>query len=167
MTCPIGTNEIYQGPKCDNSVTQKETLARGCKYHRFLLEHKIERVTRGLTVSRKFAPWIVSIVGMESQLPADMLPLFANPDKLLQEGEATEYTWADRIRVIPYKVIGQNHQLLTAIKPDILQIQHNEKEYTVTRGLISFTMQQLSADNTYQCIVHPKMLTGVFTQSAS
>ena len=65
---------------------------------------------------------IVSIVGRESEIPADMLPLFENPDKLLQQGEITEYTWADRIRVIPYKVIGQNHQLLTAIKPDVLQI---------------------------------------------
>ncbi len=110
---------------------------------------------------------IVSIVGKESEIPADMLPLFENPDKLLQQGEITEYTWADRIRVIPYKVIGQNHQLLTAIKPDVLQIQHNGKEYKVSRGLISFTMQQLSADDTYQCIVHPKMLTGVSVQSAS
>lgn len=110
---------------------------------------------------------IVSIVGRESEIPADMLPLFENPDKLLQQGEVMEYTWADRIRVIPYKVIGQNHQLLTAIKPDVLQIQHNGKEYKVSRGLISFTMQQLSADGTYQCIVHPKMLTGVSVQSAS
>ncbi len=110
---------------------------------------------------------IVSIVGRESEIPADMLPLFENPDKLLQQEEVMEYTWADRIRVIPYKVIGQNHQLLTAIKPDVLQIQHNGKEYKVSRGLISFTMQQLSADGTYQCIVHPKMLTGVSVQSAS
>ena len=72
---------------------------------------------------------IVSIVGKESEIPADMLPLFENPDKLLQQEEITEYTWADRIRVIPYKVIGQNHQLLTAIKPDLLQIQQNGKEY--------------------------------------
>ena len=89
---------------------------------------------------------IVSIVGREYEIPADMLPLFENPDKLLQQEEVMEYTWADRIRVIPYKVIGQNHQLLTAIKPDILQIQHNGKEYKVSRGLISFTLQQLSAD---------------------
>lgn len=110
---------------------------------------------------------IVSILGSVSDIPRDMLDLFENPDRLLEQNETTEYTWADRIRVIPYKVIGQNHQLLTAIKPDLLQIQHDEKVYQVKDGLISFTLQQLSAENSYQCIVHPKMLTGVPVQSAS
>ena len=67
---------------------------------------------------------IVSIIGKEEQIPIDMLNLFENTDKLLEQDKLAEYTWADRIRVIPYKVIGQNHQLLTAIKPDVLQIQH-------------------------------------------
>ncbi|WP_425454260.1 sigma-E processing peptidase SpoIIGA [Peribacillus asahii] len=110
---------------------------------------------------------IVSIVGQESHIPADMLELFENPDTMLQEGEMTNYTWAERIRVIPYKVVGQSHQLLTAIKPDSLRIQCNEKVYEVERGLVSFTLQQLSAENAYQCIVHPKMLTGIPVPSAS
>lgn len=110
---------------------------------------------------------IVSIIGKESEIPIDMLNLFENPDKLLEQDDLAEYTWADRIRVVPYKVIGQNHQILTAIKPDILHIQHDEKVYKVTQGLISFTHQQLSAENTYQCIVHPKMLTGISVPSAS
>ena len=62
--------------------------------------------------------------------------------------------------MVPYKVIGQNHQLLTAIKPDSLHIQHDNKVYKVTHGIISFTLQQLSAENTYQCIVHPKDANG-------
>lgn len=110
---------------------------------------------------------IVSILGKETEIPDDMLNLFTNPDQILEQDAYSECTWADRIRVIPYKVIGQNHQLLTAVKPDILQIQHDEKVYKVTQGLISFTLQQLSSENTYQCIVHPKMLTGVPVQSAS
>ncbi|MFJ8266283.1 sigma-E processing peptidase SpoIIGA [Peribacillus asahii] len=110
---------------------------------------------------------IASIVGQESHIPADMLELFENPDTMLQEGEMTNYTWAERIRVIPYKVVGQSHQLLTAIKPDSLRIQYDEKVYEVERGLVSFTLQQLSAENTYQCIVHPKMLTGIPVPNAS
>ena len=110
---------------------------------------------------------IVSISGKEDDIPTDMLTLFENPDKLITQDELVDYSWADRIRVVPYKVIGQNHQLLTAIKPDSLHIQHDNKVYKVTHGIISFTLQQLSAENTYQCIVHPKMLTGVPVQSAS
>ena len=110
---------------------------------------------------------IVSILGKETDIPRDMLNLFENPDLLMEQDEATVYTWGDRIRVIPYKVIGQNHQLLTAIKPDVLQIQQGDKVYQVKNGLISFTLQQLSAENSYQCIVHPKMLTGIPVRSAS
>lgn len=110
---------------------------------------------------------IVSILGKETEIPIDMLNLIDNPDKFFEQDVLAEYTWADRIRVIPYKVIGQNHQLLTAIKPDVLHIQHDDKVYNVTQALISFTLQQLSAENTYQCIVHPKMLTGLPISSAS
>ena len=110
---------------------------------------------------------IVSIFNQESIIPDDMLSLFKNPEKLLGQGELTDYSWAERIRVIPYKVIGQSHQLLTAIKPELLQIRQGEKEYQVNRGLVSFTVQQLSADHTYQCIVHPKMLTGIPVSNAS
>lgn len=110
---------------------------------------------------------IVSIVGQESAILDDMLDLFEHPDKLLSQEEITDYRWAERIRVIPYQVIGQNHQLLTAIKPDLLHIQHGDHTYQVTRGLVSFTMQQLSVENTYQCIVHPKMITGRPVSSAS
>lgn len=110
---------------------------------------------------------IVSILGKETEIPIDMLNLIDNPNKFFEQDVLAENTWADRIRVIPYKVIGQNHQLLTAIKPDVLHIQHDDKVYHVTQALISFTLQQLSAENTYQCIVHPKMLTGIPISSAS
>jgi stage II sporulation protein GA (sporulation sigma-E factor processing peptidase) len=110
---------------------------------------------------------IVSIVDQQSEMPSDLLAFFENPNKLLEQDVLMDHTWSERIRVIPYKVIGQNHQLLTAVKPDSLKIQHDGKLYEVTRGLVSFTVQQLSAENNYQCIVHPKMLTGVPVQSAS
>lgn len=110
---------------------------------------------------------IVSILGKETEIPIDMLNLIDNPNKFFEQDVLAENTWADRIRVIPYKVIGQNHQLLTAIKPDVLHIQHDDKVYHVTQALISFTLQQLSAENAYQCIVHPKMLTGIPISSAS
>lgn len=110
---------------------------------------------------------IVSIFGKESEFPPNLLPLFENPDKLMDLDSLSDYRLADRIRVIPYKVVGQSHQILTAIKPDVLTVIKEDKIYQVKSGLVSFTMQQLSAENSYQCIVHPKMLTGLSATSVS
>lgn len=110
---------------------------------------------------------IISLSGNEAGIPADMMELFKQPDKLLQLEEQPEYTWTGRMRVIPYKVVGHEHQLLTAIKPDFIQITQGKNVYQVKQGLVSFTFQQLSADNGYQSIVHPKMLTGIPVQNAS
>lgn len=103
---------------------------------------------------------IVSIRGYETQLPTDFLSLINNSEKLV-EGDISDYTWAERIRMIPYKVVGNNHQLLVAIRPDRLEIKQGEKVYTSIKGIVAFTIQQLSSNHEYQCIVHPKMLTGI------
>ncbi|MFJ7638685.1 sigma-E processing peptidase SpoIIGA [Peribacillus sp. NPDC097224] len=110
---------------------------------------------------------IISLSGDEAGIPSDMVELFKNPDILVRQEEQPEYTWTGRMRVIPYKVVGHEHQLLTAIKPDFIKISQGENEYQVKQGLVSFTFQQLSADNSYQSIVHPKMLTGIPVKNAS
>lgn len=68
--------------------------------------------------------------------------------------------WQSRLRVVPYSVVGQERQLIAAIKPDQILITKEDDHYLCEKGLVSFTMQQLSADNSFECIVHPKMLTG-------
>ena len=65
-----------------------------------------------------------------------------------------------RMKIIPYKVVGQEHQLIIAIKPELLKIRSDQKTYIVDKALISFTAQKLSSDDNFDCIVHPKMLTG-------
>ena len=63
------------------------------------------------------------------------------------------------MRIIPYKVMGKEHQLIIAFKPDRLIIKQNNRDVMlVEKGLVSFTMQQLSSDDAFQCIVHPKMV---------
>jgi len=109
---------------------------------------------------------IVSLWGFEDTVPADMLELFKEDNFLLNDHDQ-EYTWSNRIRIIPCKVVGKDHQLLTAIKPDSIRISRKNDQFEVERGLISFTLQQLSPDNVYQCIVHPKMLTGIPSQHVS
>lgn len=109
---------------------------------------------------------IVSLWGSEDSVPPDMLKLFKE-DSFHLNGHNQEYTWSNRIRIIPCKVVGKDHQLLTAIKPDLIRIKHKNDQFEIERGFISFTLQQLSPDNRYQCIVHPKMLSGVPTLHVS
>jgi stage II sporulation protein GA (sporulation sigma-E factor processing peptidase) len=68
--------------------------------------------------------------------------------------------WQNRLRIIPCKVIGQEHQLIVGVKVDTILIEQNNDQYLCDKGLVSFTIKQLSADDAFQCIVHPKMLTG-------
>jgi stage II sporulation protein GA (sporulation sigma-E factor processing peptidase) len=111
---------------------------------------------------------IVSIDGIDMDgIPIDVLEIIRNPDLLLQQQESFHSTWSERMRIIPSKVVGNDHQLLIALKPDYIKIHHAGKEYHVRNGLISFTAQILSSDQSYQCIVHSKMLTGIPVQSAS
>ncbi len=61
--------------------------------------------------------------------------------------------WKNRMRVIPYKVVGNDHSLLVAFKPDSFEINHQQK-----RCLVSFTEQQLSSQSNYNAIIHPDLM---------
>ncbi len=91
----------------------------------------------------------------------------ADPEQFIMGSEDVPNEWQHRLRIIPCKVVGQEHQLVIAIKPDLILIEHNGVEYLCEKGLVSFTMQELSADDAFQCIVHPKMLTGPKRQGGS
>lgn len=106
----------------------------------------------------------VMFVSLKEQLDAVPEPISrlaaVDPESFILENREGTHTWEHRVRIIPCKVVGQEHQLIVAIKPDLILIEHNGVQYLCEKGLVSFTMQQLSADDAFECIVHPKMLTG-------
>ena len=110
---------------------------------------------------------ILSLNGRENMIPKDMVALFENPDILLNDVRDIHYSWADRLRIIPSKVVGNDQQLLTAIKSDWIEIIQNKDIFRLKTGLVSFTFQKLSADEKFECIVHPKMVTGIPVQAVS
>jgi stage II sporulation protein GA (sporulation sigma-E factor processing peptidase) len=63
-----------------------------------------------------------------------------------------------RMSVIPYRVVGQPQRLLAVFKPDSVRIRHEEEWMTVSKVLIGLNNKALSPEDTYQCIVHPKMI---------
>ncbi|MGE6258666.1 sigma-E processing peptidase SpoIIGA [Heyndrickxia sporothermodurans] len=110
---------------------------------------------------------IVSIQKCLDLLPKEVVEVTENTDNFLHGKTILSSDWNERIRFIPAKVVGKNNQLLLAYKPDQLFIQHGHECWDVKKALISFTNQHLSSEDVFQCIVHPKMLTGIPIKSAS
>jgi stage II sporulation protein GA (sporulation sigma-E factor processing peptidase) len=105
----------------------------------------------------------VMFVSIKNQLDGIAEPIkkmAVDSESLIMGDEEFPIEWQNRLRVVPFKVVGQEHQLIVAVKPDSILIEKKGDQYFCEKGLVSFTIQQLSADDSFQCIVHPKMLTG-------
>jgi stage II sporulation protein GA (sporulation sigma-E factor processing peptidase) len=109
----------------------------------------------------KLPVMFVSLKSQSEAAPESIRRLAAaDPEQFILGSQDMPDDWQNRLRIIPCRVVGQEHQLIIAIKPDLILIDHNADQYVCEKGLVSFTMQQLSAEDAFQCIVHPKMLTG-------
>ncbi|MEH7415482.1 sigma-E processing peptidase SpoIIGA [Neobacillus drentensis] len=109
----------------------------------------------------KLPVMFVSVKDLVETVPESITKLAAaDPEQFIMGNQENMNEWQHRLRIIPYKVVGQEHQVILAIKPDLILIEHNGDQYVCEKGLASFTMQRLSADGAFECIVHPKMLTG-------
>lgn len=107
----------------------------------------------------KMPVMFISIKKRIADFPNYLVEMAQNPEKFILGTEEVAPDWENRMRIIPYSVLGQEHQLIIAIKPDKILIEKEGELYHVERGLVSFSAQQLSPDDAFQCIVHPKMLT--------
>ncbi|MDR7076371.1 stage II sporulation protein GA (sporulation sigma-E factor processing peptidase) [Neobacillus niacini] len=108
----------------------------------------------------KLPVMFVSIKNMVEGMSEPIQKMATDPEALILGNEEFPLEWQNRLRIVPCRVVGQEHQLIVAVKPDSIVFDRKGERYLCEKGLVSFTMQQLSADDTFQCIVHPKMLTG-------
>ncbi|MFO6495333.1 MULTISPECIES: sigma-E processing peptidase SpoIIGA [Bacillus] len=65
-----------------------------------------------------------------------------------------------RIRLIPYRGVGHQHQFLLCLKPDHVLIFTKDEAIEAPKCLIGLSTSPLSADGEFDAIVHPKMLSG-------
>lgn len=73
-------------------------------------------------------------------------------------GEEESFALQDRLRIVPYRGINRATQFMLAIKPDLVKLKLQEREWETTRVLIGFDGGTLSADGSYQAIIHPMLL---------
>lgn len=110
---------------------------------------------------------IVSIQKLMESFPVDLIQMVNEPDTYIFGNNEIPVEWGSKVKIIPCKVVGQDHQIIIAFKPDELLIETKQGMMKVTKALVSFTLQQLSADDSFQCIVHPKMLANSDTISTT
>ncbi len=79
-------------------------------------------------------------------------------DFAVDEENGDPHRWEDRLRIIPYRAVGQEQQFLTALKPDLIRLFYQEEVIETGKALIGLSATQLSSENEYGCIVHPKLL---------
>ncbi|MFA8437579.1 sigma-E processing peptidase SpoIIGA [Pueribacillus sp. YX66] len=69
-----------------------------------------------------------------------------------------EHPWYSRVRLIPFRSVGQEQQMLVALRPERIEIVHNDDKFIVKHCLVGLSKQRLSSDGDFECILHPKML---------
>lgn len=104
----------------------------------------------------KMPVMIVQKSSIEQQLPEAMAQLIEDVMRL----DATFYEneWAQRIRFIPFRGVGNEHDFLCAVKPDEITIRYKDETITMQKALVGITTTVLSSTDEYNCILHPKML---------
>ncbi|EIJ81583.1 sigma-E processing peptidase SpoIIGA [Bacillus methanolicus PB1] len=108
----------------------------------------------------KLPVMFVSLKKADERVPDIVLEIAENPEEVIFGKKEMPPKLEKIMRIIPYRVVGQEHQLIIGIKAENIEIEKNGDCWQTKNGLVSFTMQQLSADGSFQCIVHPKLLSG-------
>lgn len=111
---------------------------------------------------------ILDTTKFEGLFPKSIIEQSKNIDLLTSDNDQDNPSrWQNRLRIIPYKVVGQEHQFLLAIKPDRISILHQNEINEVKKALMALNHTTLSSMGEYDCIIHPKMLVSSSVQSAS
>ncbi|MDF0725269.1 sigma-E processing peptidase SpoIIGA [Cytobacillus sp. S13-E01] len=111
---------------------------------------------------------IVDVNKTGEYFPESIIEQSKNMDSFTtDESDQDMHKWENRVRIIPYRGVGQEHQFLLALKPDEITIFHSNEQIIVKKGLVALNHTILSSDGEYDCIIHPKMLTSSSIQSAS
>ncbi len=110
---------------------------------------------------------IVSLEKMTNLLPKEIIPIFNNVNQLWNESNEVPNEWVNRLSVVPYRVVGKDHQLIVTFRPDKVMFMQNEEKFQTDKLLIGLVDQKLSSDDTFDSIIHPKILTSAKGQQVS
>jgi stage II sporulation protein GA (sporulation sigma-E factor processing peptidase) len=101
---------------------------------------------------------LISSKGLNEKLPNEIIGLSEDNEDIMSGNHSLSREWEDRVRFIPAQSVGKKNQLLIAFKPDSIVIRKGEETWICKKGLVVFQDIVFSADDTFNCIVHPRMM---------
>ncbi|MCP8616595.1 sigma-E processing peptidase SpoIIGA [Salirhabdus salicampi] len=66
--------------------------------------------------------------------------------------------WQSKIRIIPYQGVSGKRNFILVLKPDQITIEYKGVKYAIEKVYIGIQFGELSADGSYHCLLHPKMM---------
>ncbi|WP_338786660.1 sigma-E processing peptidase SpoIIGA [Metabacillus sp. FJAT-53654] len=105
---------------------------------------------------------IIDTLKAQNYIPKPLVNQAIQDDvmKSMSESGNESHPWEHRVRIIPYRVVGSEHQFLLGFKPDEVWIETKNEKIKVHKTIVGLNRTKLSSEDEYECIVHPKMLQG-------
>lgn len=101
---------------------------------------------------------MVEIQSLAAQLPRELIEMVMKKD--WENGWLQlPADWMTKVRMIPYRPAGRDFEMMIVIKPDQVEIQHEDKWNNVQKVLIGIDVGRISSDGTYQAIIHPSCVS--------
>ncbi|MCH1623866.1 sigma-E processing peptidase SpoIIGA [Fredinandcohnia quinoae] len=110
---------------------------------------------------------ILDVNKYENFFPKMVIEQSKNIELITDNLSDTTHNWENRLRLIPYRGVGQEHQFLLAIKPDRITIYQERETVEVKKALLALNHTILSTDDEYDCIIHPNMIISSSAKPAS
>ncbi|MGM0873573.1 MAG: sigma-E processing peptidase SpoIIGA [Bacillota bacterium] len=112
---------------------------------------------------------IIDTLKAQDYIPQQLVNQAIQDDvmKSMSESGNNSHPWEHRVRIIPYRVVGSEHQFLLGFKPDEVWIETENEKIKVHKTIVGLNRTTLSSEDEYECIVHPKMLQGQSIQDVS
>lgn len=74
--------------------------------------------------------------------------------------------WENRINIIPYQGVEGNRTFMMGIKPDSLTFYYESQKITTRKVLIGIQFSELTKDQSYHCLLHPKIVNSEVVETA-
>lgn len=103
---------------------------------------------------------IVEYKALSKTLPEEMKKFLESgfTENKFNVRELETNSWATRLRLIPYRSLGQNNGFLIGLKPDRVEVYREEQTIVIEKVIIGIYLNRLNSGNTYQAILHPNLL---------
>lgn len=103
---------------------------------------------------------LVEMQQLIQYVPVEVQTMFLSKD-WEQSWSGIPPEWMVKIRIIPYRAARGDSDMMIAFKPDQVEIWKDNQWNNVGKILIGIDVGQLSADGSYQAIIHPSCLSFV------